>query len=585
MAASAPSSAFSPSVAQPVPQPVDLHSTPPWQEGWELLVGPLGGRAVVCLDDGGPAITALAQRCARVRVLAADGRSADELAQRVRAHGWTHVEVIALEDLHRAEAVTFDGLIVSDLSGRALAKVRGGLGRLLTHARPLLRDGAFVLLATPNRFGLSRARFARRLHASSASPWFTLASQLRRLGVRSPRVHPLLLNEYAGMSEAIAPTGYLPTKNQGLTRERIKQWLWGPRAARWFAPALAAVGWIGDAQPGLIDAVALTLQAGGSQFHWVQYLVLLSGKVIATFRPDSDRETSRVVVVTRDPLAVSRRMQEAESLRRLHAMLPAHLGVLLPRVLDRFKLDGNDCFVLQHMRGVTADALVPGLDRVTRTAQRFLLALHEVTCVKRVMDEEAWETSLQPIFDSAVLRNPHAEPALRRLGRHMREHVLGHVWLDVCSHGDFKIENVMYDPQTCEITGVIDWEHAMLCGLPYIDMAYLLTYNRMLGGESWLQAARALLTGRVSPNELAVEADYWRATRLPERLVPVLRALVVVHHIGCRWHGQWSTQASAELNALIESCIELLVRSPAPAALASVLPPAPAQRAAVRPLG
>jgi len=89
----------------------------------------------------------------------------------------------------------------------------------------------------------------------------------------------------------------------------------------------------------------------------------------------------------------------------------------------------------------------------------------------------------------------------------------------------------------------------------------------------------------VSPNELAVEAEYWRATRLPERLVPVLRALVVVHHIGCRWHGQWSTQSSAELNALIESCVELLLRSPAPVALASVLPAAPVQRAAARPLG
>ena len=566
-----------------ISQPAALYNAPPWQEGWELLVGPLGGRALVCLDDGGPAITALAQRCARLLVLAADTRAADELSQRVRAQGWTHVDVVELQDLGSAERGSFDGLVVSDLSGRALQRVRGGLSLLLTHARPLLRDGAFVLLATPNRFGLNRERLLRGWRGARASSWYGLMGQLKRLGVRAPRVHPLLLNEYAGMTEAIAPTGYLATKNQGLTRERIKQWLWGPRAARWFAPALAAVGWIGEPQPGLIDAVALTLQSGGSEFHWVQYLVLLSGKVIATFKPDSDRETPRVVVVTRDPLAVSRRMQEAESLRQLHALLPAHLGALLPRVLDRFKLDGNDCFVLQHMRGVTADAVVPGLDRVTRTAQRFLLALHEVTCVKRVMDDEAWDTSLQPIFDSAVLRNPQAEAPLHRLERRMREHVLGHVWLDVCSHGDFKIENVMYDAQTCEITGVIDWEHAMLCGLPYIDMAYLLTYNRMLTGESWLKAARALLDGRVGPAEQAIEAEYWRATRLPERLVPVLRALVVVHHIGCRWHGQWSTHASEELAALIEACADLLDRSPPPAALSSVLPTT-AQRAAARPL-
>jgi len=572
---------FAPSLS--ISQPAELHNAPPWQEGWEMLVGPLGGRAVLCLDDGGPAITALAQRCARLRVLCADAAAADALARRVRAQGWQHVEAVALDEPARAAPAQFDGLVVSDLSGRALARIGGGLRRLLGVARPQLRHGAFVLLATPNRFGLSRSRLLPGLRGVRAWPWFSLAAQLRRLGVRAPRVHPLLLNEHAGMTEAIAPTGYLPTKNQGLTRERIKQWLWGPRAARWFAPALAAVGWIGEPQPGLIDAVALTLQSGGAEFHWVQYLVLLSGKVIATFKPDSERETPRVVVVTRDPLAVARRTQEAQSLAQLHARLPPHLGALLPRVLDRFKLDGNDCFVLQHMRGVTADALVPGLDRVTRTAQRFLLALHEVTCVKRVMDDEAWDGCLQPIFDSAVLRNPPAEGPLRRLETRMRALVIGHVWLDVCSHGDFKIENVMYDPQSFEVTGVIDWEHAMLCGLPYIDMAYLLTYNRMLAGESWLQAARALLTGRIDAAEQAVEAEYWRATRLPERLVPVLRALVVVHHIGCRWHGQWSREAATALNALIEDCIELLLRAPAPATLASVLPPAAPPQSAMRP--
>jgi len=63
----------------------------------------------------------------------------------------------------------------------------------------------------------------------------------------------------------------------------------------------------------------------------------------------------------------------------------------------------------------------------------------------------------------------------------------------------------------------------------------------------------------------------------------VLRALVVVHHIGCRWHGQWSREAVGELNALIEDCIELLLRAPAPATLASVLPPAAAPHPAARP--
>ncbi|MEO8152863.1 MAG: phosphotransferase [Rhizobacter sp.] len=554
-------------ISAPNPAP-NQPPLPPHQEGWEQLVGPLTGTAVICLDDGGPVIVALAQRCARVCVVSAQARPA--------WNTWSHVEVIAQDSLGTMlarEGASFDGLVLSDLPGQSQESYAGGMEALLLQTRPLLREGAFVLLAAPNRWGLNRERIRRVFRGTHAWSSRALVQQMRRAGAQGATIHPVLIDEQARISEVIAPTGYRATKNVGLLRESIKQWLWGSRSARWFAPGLMCIAWIGAPRTRLIDAVAQKLPHTAAAPRWTQYLVLLSGKVIATFVDPCRQEAPRVVVMTRDALAIDRRAREAETLRHLATTLPAPLAALLPRVLDRFSLDGNECFVLQHIPGVTADAVVPGLDRVTLASLDFLLSLHRVTATRRVMDEDEWSRVLQPMFDSAVARNGVVATELRALEKCIRDRVVGQVWTAACSHGDFKIENVMYDPTSFHLTGVIDWEHALPDGLPYIDLAYLFTYNRMLQGQPWLLAAQALLSGHITPQEKSLEARYWQALDAPERLVAVLRALVIVHHIGVRWHGEWAGQVKAALTALLQSCIALVEQTPLPPSPAAGMPP------------
>ena len=42
-------------------------------------------------------------------------------------------------------------------------------------------------------------------------------------------------------------------------------------------------------------------------------------------------------------------------------------------------------------------------------------------------------------------------------------------------HGDFKLDNVLVDPETCDVTCVLDWEMATL-GDPLADLGFLLAF-------------------------------------------------------------------------------------------------------------
>ncbi len=560
--------------AVPNSRPFPKH---PVQAGWELLLGPLTGKSVVCLDDGGTVIAALAQRCQRVLLVSATPERAAQNAAHAADRGWSHVEVVAQQTLADSISVLgsgrFDGLVVCALADRRSASFPGSFTPALEQARALLRDGAFVLVAATNRWGLSRDSIGSGFSRRGAWSWLSLSRLVRSLGAQDTVVYPVLTDDRTRITEVIAPSGYRATKNVGAAIEVAKQWLWGARTARWFAPALVCVAWIGPAPTKLIDRVADALPHPLGRPRWVQCLVLMSGKVIASFDSGAEHDARRVVVVTRDGLAVERRTHEADVLRQLAVALPASLSALLPAVLDRFALDGNECFVLQHIPGVTADSVVPELDRVTQKAVQFLLALHQATCTKRVMSAEGFASVLAPIFASAIKRNHIVAAELRQLELLVFERLVGQTWVAVCSHGDFKIENVIYDPRSFEITGVIDWEHAMLDGLPYIDLVYLLTYNRMLRGQSWAVAARSLLMGQTSAEEEALKARYWKAFGFEDRLAPILRTLAIVHHIGVRWHGQWAGKMKEELVALLHTCVALLQAEPKPASSNMTLAP------------
>lgn len=523
--------------------------------GWELLTGSLESASVLCIDTDDRTLTALALGCRQLRILVRDADRAREVSAAAEHLGWTHVSAVienhAPTDLAGLHA---DGLVINDVSPRG---ARGGalgsegyLRRLLPH----LRDGAFIVVLAMNPRGIGGGGGAG---ASGKATYRTLASGLQAAGLVSVEVHPALTGFDGELHEVVAECGYAPNRRQAALRENFKRLLWGKHGARWLAPAFVGTGWVNIAGTRVIDSILRVVGGGGPRFGWVQHTVLRGGKVILTVRSGTT-DAGLVVVVTRNPLAIARREHEAQVLHDLKQRLPHALADLLPAPLGSPSIEGYRCFLLQHMPGVSSDAPVSGLDRITWQAAEFLLSLHDCTARTLRLTVDAWDRSLGAVFESARTRNPVVTVELEALEARVRALLLHGDWREVCCHGDFKIENVLYETRTLRISGVIDWEHCMPAGLPYIDLAYLLVYNTMIAGSTWFDSTRDLLEGALPGPLRVIESRYIDHTGTTRPMLAVLRALFVVHHIGCRRHGRWPEDEIPSLRALLRRAAQLL---------------------------
>jgi aminoglycoside phosphotransferase (APT) family kinase protein len=85
-------------------------------------------------------------------------------------------------------------------------------------------------------------------------------------------------------------------------------------------------------------------------------------------------------------------------------------------------------------------------------------------------------------------------------------------------HSDFNPKNLMVDPDTLEVTGLLDWEFAH-AGHPFTDLGNLLRFER---GPTFVEAVLAAYVGRRGgdPGEvlaLARAADLWALVDLAAR--------------------------------------------------------------------
>lgn len=509
--------------------------------GWLYLLPPLASSHVLCIDPL-PEITWLMHHsCRRVTVAyTSDGR-ADEAGRREATLAdrleWTPLE--ELIDGRRRSAHGFDGLVVHDPQARVVHS--SGLHELrrLVNALPdLLNVNSFVYLGVKRR--LSPFDSPRDPRAPPDTyPLLShraIVKQIRSKGFDSIHRVPYLLDRSRVVDVLAAP--YRATTNAHSWRERLKARILGPAGAALLAPATGYVCTRGAAPPSIVDQVrklvGAILDSGHASLLITQFRLARGDKAIIAFEHPARSKMGAIAVVTEDPSVLRGRREEARILARL-ANLSARVRNFVPRHFGEHQVGRYTCFVMSAFEGVTLDADSGLLASLTEQAMAFLNDLQAETSLPAELDEALIATHVTSVFEDAIARNAPVAEDLRTLHSQVSRRLLGRRLPLVFTHGDFKIENVMYRLSDGLVTGVIDWEHASPASLPLIDPLYLFLYNRTLRGVPWLDALdgvmdfaslvaqeRALLNRHLEVLELRHD-DHWP-----------LAALFVAHHIGRR---------------------------------------------------
>jgi len=233
------------------------------------------------------------------------------------------------------------------------------------------------------------------------------------------------------------------------------------------------IGWVVSADYSRSVIAQLLSQAGIESGHWqhtrTKQLIVMNKTVVikiplyrvaSGFFRDQTNRVNQIRHTLHDKQVQSLLPREQRELQ----IGPYVAGVEL-------RLPGRSAF---HSLGKPSE-----LQRIFHSAAKFLTNWYPHPCsrisVSEAFFEEHWVHPLMPL--ARVLDVEGENAFWSELLDLMRSRVVGQTIPCVPVHGDFWLNNLLVDEHNHELTGIVDWDHAILNGLPLLDLFHLLTWR------------------------------------------------------------------------------------------------------------
>jgi SAM-dependent methyltransferase len=529
------------------------------QDGWRHLLPPLPPSAsVLCLDARfGNTAAAFAEAGFSVTVVHPCLVTVRIIRHRLASANLPNVQVVHIP----AESARlpfpddrFDAFVHHDVVATLLANPATASSpcALLTPALfdevfRVLKSGGFAHFGAKNPWGYSRLLQRLRCPLGTLSGTSRLASlrRLKRLaghsGFRNLHVYPYMV-ENDRVVEVIGPSGYQSTKNSLAVNQQFKQIVLGKTGARYLAPAYGLVCTKNrdpdrPLQKFIKDLTSRNILSGpGEEDPGFRRYLVLPGKAIVTLGKAAGGEGNVVIVIPKVARVLAWRRKEIGIVNEVRALSP-FLAARLPRLYTECSVDGETYFAISEIPGMTVDSRMRHLERLTRNAVDFLIRFNQITAREIIIDDIAFENLFGAIVRQVIATYPETRPVMERIGAFLRRIVHGRSMVTVWLHGDYKMENIIFDKKTLGINGIIDWEHSRRDNLPWLDLMYLVAYNRITSeGLDFFEAYRAVISQEnLTDHEKSVMAAYAGAFPVTPDMKTVLSCLFFLHHIGFRY--------------------------------------------------
>ena len=351
-------------------------------------------------------------------------------------------------------------------------------------------------------------------------------STIRRLPVRF---------KDGNICEVIPSESYSSIKNSHSLTERVKERLWSNRLTRITIPGLLITeGESPLAQPiyqALTNEVVhgITTEAYPEPVPSLKTMFILPGKAILLHDISAGRVTATATIVCANDKVYKRRSNENTTLLYIHEQLP-QLRDSTPEPMLEGIFQGYHYFVQSQIQGVTMDTNHQNLKHCSDQAVNFLVELAEATTfVQNDLNRvEQYFTSLASIDDPDQLQLTSIRNELIAALKTSPPSL-------VLVHGDYKIENVIFNRKDYRLLGVIDWDLSRLQGMPLFDLFYLLTYNRLITeNEFFYQFYHDLISGKLADWEYKHITRYAKRLKIPEDLITYYAVLFFLDYINNR---------------------------------------------------
>ncbi len=518
---------------------------------WRLVFGAGGWDRVLCFDVRlGTMALALARSCLHLSIVGFDPNMVHAAAVRLRSAGASNFDCNVLDpDGGQLPFPNehFDAVVAEDL-GATLAPDGISVGKRDRQPDWICRETHRVL----NPSGIACFAFRRLLSYRAVLPEFSAHSRSRSFfsrrirqslveaGFSSPTVYPMILDR-DWVRQIVLEDPYTATPAFRL-RGNLKAYLLGRTLGRAATPGVAIVARKDQAPPRFFDNLledlkqvgALTPKTGDRAV--VRRFYVNASNAILTVGRRGEQHGECVVVLPSSRDSLERRSREAAILYKLD-MADLPISPFVPKPLGEGAIDGQQYLVLSEIRGIAGSGGMRRTKEMTRRATAILTAFHSSTARQRVVDDALFNRLIaQPLNIVERQLGPESRHTLGKIGHAMRERLWDRSLPTVWTHGDYKIENVLFDRRSLAVRGVIDWDLSQEEGLPLLDLLYLIVYNRTVAEHQRIEPVvlNTVLPAAFTAEESDLCAGYTRALGLRPEHVESLRPFFWIHGIAYR---------------------------------------------------
>lgn len=245
---------------------------------------------------------------------------------------------------------------------------------------------------------------------------------------------------------------------------------------------------------------------------------------------------NRVIRLPHDEMNRKRCMTNRDMLIRLRKTRIAHLT---PSFIGEGEIRGQFYFCETRLPGAGIDIPISRMDDMVNKAAGLITDFHKDTARDIIVDEAYFKNLFSKEFSKlSQYLNEEYKVKLNRIEAYVKEQLFYKKLKTVWMHGDYKIENILFDTKTWQIKGIIDWDLSRIEGLPLLDIFYLLAYK-----DSSLitkQGVANILKNRYikqdfSPLEKPLIEKYLNSLSIDKEFLMPLLAAFWLQHISCRY--------------------------------------------------
>jgi len=229
--------------------------------------------------------------------------------------------------------------------------------------------------------------------------------------------------------------------------------------------------------------------------------------ILAGFIKEKFTNTRYIVRIVSDNATDLIVRKNHKFLKVMNDELPEKIKTRIPTPLFEFYTRGSHAYLETMIPGVLAWK-VNGSSlkrKILNESIGFLLALNSSTRKRVILDDVAWEELFgdeQRRLDSLKDLDSEFKASVHETLSTMQNVFKGSFVHLVCSHGDYGYGNIMVNPLTGELSGVIDWDTCRLADFPGVDYFNLLIQKERIENHADLAGAMHLIVDQLVDGSL-----------------------------------------------------------------------------------